>query len=468
MESSQALQLPAIGCAKNEEQPGLEMLDYPNETEKIRHALVRCTEEAKTALWAFVLFHAYGGLTLANKGDADLLIGDSIELPLLSVGISLMWFLVALPSLSLALLLYVQLLLRHLRILKNQLCIVTRDHPQLRKAFLDPPWIDSLVAGVRGGRVLHTAVANFSWIPCPILIYFCFQKLVPVVASNYPSMPRFLCHAPNWAVFGLEIVIAAATAMIILGKPRLSVRYKMIAALGAVVLSLVSLLVEAYRPLDFRERILADDGDSKPPVDLSGKNLINLQAIRAKLPGTLASRAVLDCAQLDYANLKGATLSGASMKYASLISADLDSAALYKANLQHAILNSASMNSAQLGDAELNYAWLQGAKLSGASLQSADLSSAVLVDAELVGAAVKDAIFHNTDVLGADLTGVDLSKEQFRGLCISDGDDRHRAKTRLPAGWSTDELSSCDNAAAESWFLSDHKCDRLSTTRSST
>ncbi|BBM87241.1 pentapeptide repeat-containing protein [Candidatus Uabimicrobium amorphum] len=109
-------------------------------------------------------------------------------------------------------------------------------------------------------------------------------------------------------------------------------------------------------------------------VDLSGKNLFQVDLIGANLAGANLSGANLSGAYLACANLCGANLWGANLSGAHLFQVDLTWSDLTWANLSGANLSGANLSGAYLGNANLSRADLSRASLHGASLFRADLS----------------------------------------------------------------------------------------------
>lgn len=166
--------------------------------------------------------------------------------------------------------------------------------------------------------------------------------------------------------------------------------------------------------------------DALPPLDLSGRDLRNADAIGAflanadlryanletadlrdvNLEGVVLWRAHLEAAILADSHLQGASLGSSHLKGATLAGANLEGAELHSTHLEGAAFGSANLKGATFGRARLEgtdfrYANLKGAYLGHSSLLGADLRSARLEGAELWRASLAHALVHRADFTGA-------------------------------------------------------------------
>jgi uncharacterized protein YjbI with pentapeptide repeats len=119
-------------------------------------------------------------------------------------------------------------------------------------------------------------------------------------------------------------------------------------------------------------------------------------------------------------NLRGLNLKGAVFLDADFRKVDLSEAQLQGASLAGAQLQGANLHGAQLQGATLDWASLQGAdlnyaKLQGAKLDSANLQGAALSAAELQGASLKDVKLQGASLKDAKLQGADFKSSTLDG-----------------------------------------------------
>ncbi len=142
------------------------------------------------------------------------------------------------------------------------------------------------------------------------------------------------------------------------------------------------------------ERLLSQVA-SAAELDLSGRNLQQVNLAYEDLRGAI----------LSHANLRGANLRGARLNRADLRGADLSSADLDGADLSNARLSDESGNWTVLSQANLRHTKLQGLDLRKFDLSGLDLENADLNDTDLRGARL----------IGTNLCGADLSRALLHG-----------------------------------------------------
>jgi uncharacterized protein YjbI with pentapeptide repeats len=166
-----------------------------------------------------------------------------------------------------------------------------------------------------------------------------------------------------------------------------------------------------------KSKLLDIDNKSVPiHVSLSQANLQNIDLVKADLSG-----ADLSGADLSGADLSGADLSGADLTRANLRKASLRYAALDNAKLQSADLTGTRFREANLEQADLKNSSLSETNLVGASLKKADLRNASLNQAELVGANLSESKLGGSRIIGSNLMNANLTKSNFEcSILISD------------------------------------------------
>lgn len=151
------------------------------------------------------------------------------------------------------------------------------------------------------------------------------------------------------------------------------------------------------------------DPELAEPLSLNGRNLRRASFARSKL-----WRADLGGADLRDADLPEVQLQGALLYQAKIHGSDLRRARLQGANLLGVGLEGADLTGAHLHGADLSGARLQGASLSGARLQGANFYEARLQGADLQGAQLQGA-----NLNGARLQGANLSGAKLQGAILS-------------------------------------------------
>lgn len=168
-------------------------------------------------------------------------------------------------------------------------------------------------------------------------------------------------------------------------------------------------------PRGWKSRILETDpslrGKTEVPagylrdVDLSGKNLQDV-----------------DLANMDLSqkNLSGTDLRGADLRWANLNKADLRQVMLLTSlgDLVGANFSQVNLSRTDLRGVNLTGINLMGAKLPGAYLSGATLTNANLKGAILAGATIEDAKLMHTNLTDALMQGVFLRGSNLRGAIL--------------------------------------------------
>ncbi len=179
---------------------------------------------------------------------------------------------------------------------------------------------------------------------------------------------------------------------------------------------------------------LLDIAGSSDKLDLSGRNLSQIDLSEFNLTGATFIGANLTKANLTKAKLIGATLLQANLVNADLSEAEIKYANLQRANLSEAILKGANLSEAKLFGANLNKTnlsraimtkiYLQEATLDDADLSGADLTNANLILAKLggvnlTGATLTGATLYQAYLKRTNLSGVNLSGASLSGALLS-------------------------------------------------
>ena len=160
--------------------------------------------------------------------------------------------------------------------------------------------------------------------------------------------------------------------------------------LWCVVLSIgIIPVADAYSPTDLQTLLSSNKcvGCDLSGVDLSQKQLVNVDLQAANLIGANLARTNLTNANLGGANLTGANLTNANftnavLQVASLVNVNFTSTNLTRTDLSYANLVNTNFISAILTNTDLAGANLALADFTGANLSSASLTSANLIDAK--------------------------------------------------------------------------------------
>jgi len=124
--------------------------------------------------------------------------------------------------------------------------------------------------------------------------------------------------------------------------------------------------------------------ESPAQLDVSGRNVREINLVNC--------------------NLRGTNLSQASVCAANLCGTNLSQADLHGADLRGTYLCWADLRGANLGEADLREADLSWADLRGADLRGADLDRASLYGTSLRGADLRGVSWDTTDVRAADMS----------------------------------------------------------------
>ena len=165
----------------------------------------------------------------------------------------------------------------------------------------------------------------------------------------------------------------------------------------------------------FQRNLIVTDTDLVSDKDeVPGEVTISLRDRDLRL--ARLDRSDLHGADLTGANLTQATLSGTDLRRTKMSCTDPAAALIQKKDRTNGctLLNDAIMKGAKLGGANLRLAFLSGAKLDNANLVDADLSYT-----EAVGADFSNAEMQNASLSGAELTGANFLAAKLEGADLS-------------------------------------------------
>ena len=381
----------------------------PQVLTELREAIADATGVLRTLTFTYLAVWAYVVIAAGSVTHRQLLVGTSIELPLLGASVGLETFFWLAPALFLVLyanvLLQLYLLARRVRrfdAAARRLRPFGRDQEAHSRSLLTPfPFVEWR-AGRETAQAMHAVFALTNW-----ALYI----LLPLFLLLFVQFKFLPYQHDTMTPFHLALVVVAL-ALVWLVWPRLnqgqgewwkgvkelgrgSISRWMLAA--SPVLSAACVLAGLLLWFDQRPSALARIEPYVPsPVasflDYRWSRITVRDAIlmrREPAPEIVAQfrreagagkeeegerRAYLDAELAEPVSLTGRNLQRAELTRSKLWRARLGDANLRGANLQWARLQGADLRAAQLQDADLWNAEFQGADLGGAQVQGADLA----------------------------------------------------------------------------------------------
>jgi len=424
--------------------------------------IAELSRNARSIYLIYLGFLAYCAITIVGTTDRQILLDESVRLPLVGVDVSFTGFFVIAPLVAIGTFVYLQLYLQRLKRLKNTL---RTEYEPVETGRLYP-WMLNVVDDPNPGFVgwLQRAVVKMVlWWMLPVVLFlFAIWYLkaqdpvwgwvvigMPVIGSmtvlyfweqyeNRTNLSRQLTRVNRNRLFLIagslllqSVIIFIFVQITILGDIPIaqgeqadtdsewgglsSLDDQNTVWLPAFALNIVKVDV-SYQSLIAEQkyaRYWADLSNKRLyGANLAASTLINADLRDARLEGT-----DLQDAQLDSANLQRAYLNGANLDGAQLHKAQLDSADFHKTKLRQANLRGAQLEKAQFDSTNLRFAHLEEA-----NLQSSQFDNATLEYTHLEGANLRDAHLDKTLILGAHLEGADLRKSHLQ--VFTDGDTR--------------------------------------------
>lgn len=365
-------------------------------------------QHPRSVFFALLGLCAFAVLTAAASSDVDLITGvGHIHLPVLDSEVSPPAFFFTAPVVCTALMLYVAIHLKQLRVAASELPARFTDGTTLSDKLT--PWMQN----VAPLRVVRLAVqedgSDAGWMIPAIskrLLIFTTHWIVP--ASSALVLVAYF-RARNAAELGL---LSGLTALIWLLSFALSTggsgerwRGRRLATFFAVLAlsagAVAGIGCWTAGPLQARGK------------DLSGQTLANRNLRRADL-----SRANLKGTVFNEVDLAGALLLAADLRAGGGRGVELYRARLNGSDLSDAYFAQSNFEGAQMVKTRLQNSELQDVSLRGADLTNANLGGAHLYCVDLRGANLSETVVDGTEVRGlrcdADTRG--LQGPQYRAL----------------------------------------------------
>ena len=371
-----------------EERPG--GTHTPSEKELERYAelvaTVRRVFHVLAAAWLFCI------IALSAPDSALLAVGNSIELPVVSLKVSYFAFFVFAPSILIGLLIYLHVFLGEL------LELSVHWDPEER-------WGHALFV-LKSRLAVALTWLLFYWSTPAVLAYFAWK------AYPLEGLGVFL----RWVVYASVLVLLAL---------QFRRRPKGRRIRSGSLLIVIGMGVLVLFPFELFGTSLFKRG-----FDLSRANMtsVNLRGV-----------------DLSWANLEGATLDSADLREATLYGANLKNATLIGANLQGAVLREAIFEGYQIRYADnwklafydagrrrsLHLESISNDQLRKRVLRGEDLSRTSLRNADLSGYDLSHADFSGSDLTGATLGGANLDRARLTTELID------AAQIREARSWKT-------------------------------
>ena len=409
--------------------------------EKINEA----SKNARKIYFLYIGFLIYSAITVVSTSDRQIILNDSVRLPILKMDVSLDYFFILAPLITIFIYIYLQSFLSIRKDLINRL---KTYYPQIGREHLYPWILVALDYPKQGlsGRFQSTMVKFSVRFSLPLVLAIIstwfVKKHDPILTYIIGLAPAFGAIIVLWFWLRYENVKFKKSQIL---KPILN-------NLGKNVLIFI---VVAYEII-FISFIIPCANEGFPQV---GRNESNenkaLNLLKSFFCIDLSYQVVVTKPDVDYEETHWAVLNGAHLEGAMLAFTVLKPADLREAHLKRAKMNNVNLKEANLEEADLEGAKLQGAKLWNANLQSADLEGANLQKAELWltdlrranlrYANLKEAILGKAKLQGAELwfsslQGANLWLANLHGAnlfkanlkkAILEGSNLQEAKLRL-------------------------------------
>jgi uncharacterized protein YjbI with pentapeptide repeats/peptidoglycan hydrolase-like protein with peptidoglycan-binding domain len=366
--------------------------------------LKRLSQAANDARTAYILYASlvgYCGLTIVTTSDRQIILNETVRLPLLDLEVSLIGFFVLSPIFVIAVYLYLHLQLIRLKTL------IAEHKTDINRAqnFSADPWPMEF-EGDKSRDVLHNLhviIVNISlwWLLPGLLWLFSFwiirshNTFVTVLNCVYLIFGT-LISLYFWSRYKRLTQIKSRHGYI--GRILLAIS-AFIFALPVLVFIILSLTEVLWSNKNLAHSNLSVLWRAWTSVDLSYQ--------------VLGSKPSEDSEEAFSVNLRGARLQAANLAASTMAGADLRESQLQLAQLERAVLTGSNFSGANLAGANLKGAILNGANLKGANLKGVNLREAILRDAILQEANLDGALLQFADLSGADLRGANLQSAKF-------------------------------------------------------
>ncbi len=431
--------------------------------------ITEASKNARKIYFLYVGFLIYCALTVVSISDRQIILNETVSLPIINMDVSLDGFFILCPVIAIFIFIYLQL---YLNIRKDLINSIRTYYPQIGREHLYPWILVSLDFQKKGliGRFQSVVVKFSVWCPVPIvLLIICtwfVKKHDPILAYIIGVTPilgaiivlwfwfryenikfkiwQILKLIPNnlgksvlmfivviYEIVFLFFIIPSANA----GFPQIgqikSNKNKILYPLKSffcIDLSYQKLTTEGET--DYKGIYSVDlykvhlEGATLISTILKGADLRGAHLRRARMDGAIIQEADLEDADLRRAILKETNLQGANLWHSNLQEAFLEDAKLQKAKLMRADLRNAKLPYANLQESVLGMAKLQGAELFFANLRGADLWLADLRGANLFRANLQGAILKKANLQNAKLREVDFQRADFVEAELQEADLR--------------------------------------------
>jgi len=363
--------------------------------------LIKNIEEAsKTANKMFLIYIgalSYCALTIVGITDKQLVLNDSVRLPIINLSVSANAFFCLSPLIILSVFVYFQLHLHKLKIMIEYLG--ANYDPIYRKRIY--PWLINMhpEKGLMG--CLQTVFVNFSlWWSLPtvlmLLALWFVKKHDPIYSRIIGAMP----------LIGTLFVLYFRRRF---GHTKISWQLRNKELIESLLLIVIVLIFELS--LFIHLIPTAEDGEYLK-LNVYRSTFINVNLSDQVLVTIPKKNEEKYYKKISWLKLPKAKLQGANLTRAILTRANLNGAFLQKADLSEANLQESNLQNAQLQGTTLTMAELQKANLRGANLRGAKLQNADLADANLAGANLADANLEST--VNLTLQQLSLVKTLYR------------------------------------------------------
>lgn len=420
------------------ERPDEEETDKEEAPDWLIENIAELSQNARSIYLIYLGFLAYCFVTIVGTTDRQILLDESVRLPLVGVDVSFTGFFVIAPLVAIGTFVYLQLYLQRLKHLKKKL---GAEYAPVETGRLYPWMLNAVDDPNPGpvGTVQRFAVNMVLWWMLPLLL---FLFAIWYLKAQDPVW--------GWLVVTVMPTIGSAAALYFWheyedaagsllekaqkdwGKWSLAASW-VVLQIAVFCLFISTALIGGVPPLTenivtvdvSHQSLVTEQEQSRYSVGLSGKRLhgANLTAstlTNGGLRNVHLEEADLQNARLDSADLREANLEGTDLQQAHLGSADLRDALLNGANLRDAHLNEVNLVRAELDNVYLAGAHLDRADLPRAKLIGVDLDSTRLRSANLSGAHLSGANLSDARLTGANLNGVKLDSANLHRTHLSD------------------------------------------------
>ena len=343
--------------------------------------IAEASKNARKIYFLYISLLVYCAITVVSTTDRQIILDDTVRLPLINLNVWLSGFFIIAPFLIIIIFIYLQLYLHRLRQLITDL---RSNYAPIKKGRLYP-WVINFAEDPDEGFIgkLQIMILKLSlWWLLPIVLvlfsiwiikkhelFFSYILGIMPILGTYFILLFWLRYDSMQDKFKFKIHQILRFARCNLDK------FILICVMFIFEVYLLFVIipfskVNSYFHVDLSFQSLVEE----PKEDYKGIYWLNLQDVH--LEDAFLASSVLKRADLYRAHLQFAWLIRTNLQEANLLYAELERANCYAANLQGANLRNANMFRANLNKANLQGANLQGANLEGVNLIEADLRGA--------------------------------------------------------------------------------------------